>query len=84
MYRKKCLACSPKPPTLSTQVIRALGTGFCQIEAEELSDGILHNRGKLPSSVGSSKKELLGRLKKDKAKKKDDMEDPGKQVGADD
>jgi hypothetical protein len=33
--------------------------------------------------VGSRRNEPLGHLKKDRPKKKDDMEDLGKQVGAD-
>lgn len=53
---RKCLACSPNPPTLSNQVIRALGSELCQIEEEELADEVLFKKRKQSSPVGKKKK----------------------------
>jgi len=38
---KNCLGCSPNPPVLSMSVVRDLGTAFCNIEPEKLSDEVL-------------------------------------------
>lgn len=77
---RKCLACSPNPPTLATQVIRALGTELCQLEEEELTDEVLLKRRKQPSPVRrkkgnpNQKKNPDGEeeSKKEKEKEKDD------------
>lgn len=52
---RKCLAYSSNPPTLSNQVIRALGTELCQIEEEELADEVLLKKRKQSSPVGEKK-----------------------------
>ena len=53
---RKCLACSPNPPTLTVQVIRALGAKLCQIEEENLDEEVLLRKRKQPSPVGTKKK----------------------------
>jgi hypothetical protein len=41
---KKCICCSPSPPTLSVKVIKNLGVQFCKMDAEELTDEALLNK----------------------------------------
>ena len=38
---KKCLACFPSPPTLSSKLIRNLVTRFCEMNPELLEDVVL-------------------------------------------
>lgn len=49
---RKCLACTPNPPTLSTQVIRKLGTKLYQLEEEELTDEVLLAKREQASPMG--------------------------------
>lgn len=52
---RRCLACTPNPPTLSTQVIRKLGKELCQLEEEDLSDEVLLTKKEQTSTVGRKK-----------------------------
>lgn len=58
---RRCLACTPNPPTLSTQVIRKLGNELYQLEGEDLSDEVLLTKKEQTSMVGRKK---LGSTKK--------------------
>lgn len=52
---RRCLVCSPNPPIIPTQVIRALGAEFCQLDEDSLTDEILMKGGKMKSPVGKKK-----------------------------
>lgn len=43
---RKCLACSPSTPTLSTKVIKNLGVQLCNMNPESLKDEVLKKRKK--------------------------------------
>lgn len=52
---RRCLACSPSPPTLSTKLIRNLGVQFCEMNPELLEDAVL-KKGKKNQLVSKKKK----------------------------
>lgn len=56
-FDKKWLACSPSPPTLSSKLIRNLGTQFCEMNPELLEDAVLKKEKK---SQPVSKKKVTG------------------------
>lgn len=43
---KQCLGCNTKPPTLSNNAIRKLGSSLCDIDVANLSDGALSSKKK--------------------------------------
>lgn len=45
---KKCLACSPSTPTLSSKAIRNLGVQLCEMDPEALDDGALKKKKRRP------------------------------------
>lgn len=49
---KLCLACDSAPPTISPFVARNLGSTFCDIEVDKLTNDILHKKKKAPAPVG--------------------------------
>jgi hypothetical protein len=51
-FSKNCFCCSTEAPTLSTKVIRSLGTDFCKISAQLPSDDSLKRKSVLKKSVG--------------------------------
>jgi hypothetical protein len=61
---KKCSCCDPTPPTLSSKVIRNLGTQFCSMNEEYLQEENL--------SRNEGRKEPVGRKKSKNASGKDD------------
>lgn len=38
---RKCLACTPNPPTLSIQTLQLLGSDICKLNQEEVSEEAL-------------------------------------------
>lgn len=56
---KNCPACAVEPPTLSASVIRNLGTSFCELEATQVEEYVLKNKGK-------AVKKVVGKTTKDK------------------
>ena len=51
---KDCIACSVKPPSISTSVIMNLGATFCKIDPVKMSDEALQKKKK-PSAPGGKK-----------------------------
>ena len=49
---KSCLGCSTNPPSLSSSVVRELGSTFCQLEPAALTDDQLNAKSVKPSTVG--------------------------------
>ena len=49
---KSCLGCSTNPPSLSSSVVRELGSTFCQLEPTALTDDQLNAKSVKPSTVG--------------------------------
>jgi hypothetical protein len=80
---KKCLACSPNPPIISTQVIRALGAELYQMDEANLTNETLLKGGKIGSPVGGKGGPLKGSSKKSREDRKD-IEDAGKDGDASD
>lgn len=72
---KKCLACTPNPPILSTQVIRKLGLELCQLEEEELSDEVLLTKRKSAIPVGKMKADPGKKERKNPGEKAEGKED---------
>jgi hypothetical protein len=52
---KNCVGCSANPPSLSSSVVRELGSTFCQLDASSLTDDHLNAKPGKPSTVGQSK-----------------------------
>lgn len=67
-----CLGCSNKPPTITSSMIRNLGSELCQIDPIQLTDEILSQK-KDVETIGSRKKDV--KAKKQRKKKDDDKED---------
>lgn len=68
---RRCLHCTPNPPTLLTQNIRKLGSDFCKLDAEELEDEVLLAR-KEQKKIGPSPKKRNGGGSTKNSKNKDD------------
>lgn len=69
---KKCLACSPSPPTLSTKAIKKLGLQFCEMDPQSPEDKVLKKKKKTSLVVKKQEKKIPGDQKKD-----DDGNGPG-------
>lgn len=58
---KNCLSCAAEPPTISRSVIKNLGSTFCNMKPNDISDDMLL------SKKGTSKKPIKKTSKKDEA-----------------
>jgi hypothetical protein len=73
--KRNCLMCQHKfdgPPTLSSKVIRSLGSKFCKMFEDDLTDKCLKKKKSSSSSVNSSQ----SKDKKSNGKKDSDNDDP--------
>ena len=61
---KKCLGCNPNPPDLTPTMIKKLGTSFCQIDEDVLTEKVLK-----PKKKKSSKKSKTVEVKQLKENK---------------
>jgi hypothetical protein len=71
---KNCLGCSTNPPSLSSSVVRELGSTFCQLEPAALTDDQLNAKHIKPSTVGRPKSK---KAKKSDGDKKGDKDGAG-------
>ncbi|CAN6244088.1 unnamed protein product [Urochloa humidicola] len=67
---KNCLGCSKEPPTLSSSIIKNLGTTFCKMDEAKLTKEVLGKKRKIPVAAPGGKK-----LPISKANKKDENDD---------
>jgi hypothetical protein len=49
---RNCLGCSTNPPSLSSSVVRELGSTFCQLDLAALTDDQLNPKDTKPRTVG--------------------------------
>nr|TKV99389.1 hypothetical protein SEVIR_8G040100v2 [Setaria viridis] len=68
---RNCLACVATPPTLPTKTMKNIGSDFCRISSDVLTDDNLNNKGRSKQEIGSQKftRKIIS-SKKEKAKKK--------------
>jgi hypothetical protein len=66
---KHCLACSATPPTLSSNAIKNLRITFAKMAPEEVSDAVLHRKGKskVPKASQAPSKNSKAKSKKSSA-----------------
>lgn len=58
---KKCICCTPSPPTLSPKVIKNLGVQFCGLDEDQVSEEALMNKKKKTDPVAKiPSKEMEG------------------------
>ncbi|CAL5091143.1 unnamed protein product [Urochloa decumbens] len=67
---KNCLGCSVQPPTISPSVIKNLGSSFCGIEPEKLTEQVPSKKKKVASPGG--RKPIKKKQAEDKDVKDDD------------
>ncbi|CAD6264340.1 unnamed protein product [Miscanthus lutarioriparius] len=72
---RNCLGCNSDPPLLSVSVVRDLGTSFCKLNPESLTDEKL---GAKPNKKGAVGK---GKAKKPKKANKDPEDGPNRKKG---
>ena len=54
-FNKRCLSCAPDPPTLSIKIIKKIGTDFCKVDQNLLSDEALQVKRQKSGTVGRKK-----------------------------
>ena len=54
-FNKRCLSCAPDPPTLSIKIIKKIGTDFCKVDQNLLSDEALQVKLQKSGTVGRKK-----------------------------
>lgn len=69
---RRCLACSPSPPTLSTKVIKNLGMQLCDMNPESLKDEVLKKRKKSKMVI---RKQVVEEVGEQMIDKEEDPED---------